>query len=97
MTTRRDFMKQGGPPFGASLLAGSALAGIPRLLSAAPGPSSHALDAFHNVADAKEFMAAALAAAKAAGAILSLSRLIGNSSALTTSTCTTATARAPAS
>jgi TldD protein len=68
MTTRRDFMKQGGAAFGASLLAGSALAGIPRLLSAAPAPTSHALDAFYNRADAKEFMAAALAAAKAAGA-----------------------------
>ena len=61
-------MKQGGAAFGASLLAGSALAGIPRFLSAAPAPSSRALDTFYNAADVKELMAAALAAAKAAGA-----------------------------
>jgi TldD protein len=68
MTTRRDFMKQGGAAVGASLLAGSALAGLPRLLSAAPAPSSHAMDAFYNAADVKELMAAALTAAKTAGA-----------------------------
>jgi len=68
MTTRRDFMKQGGAALGASLFAGSALAGIPNLLSAAPAPSSHALDVFYNAADVKELMAAALTAAKTAGA-----------------------------
>ncbi len=68
MTTRRDFMKQSGAAFGASLLAGSAIAGIPSLLSAAPAPSSKALDAFYNAPAIKEVMAAALAAAKAAGA-----------------------------
>lgn len=61
-------MKQGGAALGASLFAGSALAGIPNLLSAAPAPSSHALDVFYNAADVKELMAAALTAAKTAGA-----------------------------
>ena len=61
-------MKQGGAAIGASLFAGSALAGIPRLLSAAPAPTSRALDTFYNAADVKELMAAALAAAKSAGA-----------------------------
>ena len=69
MTTRRDFMKHGGAALGASLFAGSALAGIPRLLSAAaPAPTSRALDTFYQPAAVKELMAAALAAAKAAGA-----------------------------
>jgi TldD protein len=62
-------MKQGGAALGASLFAGSALAGIPRLLSAsAPAPSSHALDTFYQQPAVKELMAAALTAAKAAGA-----------------------------
>lgn len=68
MTSRRDFMKQGGAALGASLFAGSALAGIPRLLSAAPAPTAHAIDTFYNAADVKELMAAALSAAKSAGA-----------------------------
>ncbi|MCC6242569.1 MAG: TldD/PmbA family protein [Gemmatimonadaceae bacterium] len=68
MTTRRDFMKQGGAAFGASLFAGSALAGIPRLLAAAPAPLPRALDTFAQPADVKALMAAALNAAKAAGA-----------------------------
>ncbi|MEQ1692281.1 MAG: TldD/PmbA family protein [Gemmatimonas sp.] len=68
MTTRRDFMKQGGAAIGASLFAGSALAGIPRMLSAAPAPTSRAIDTFYNAPDVKELMAAALAAAKSAGA-----------------------------
>ena len=62
-------MKQGGAALGASLFAGSAIAGIPGLLSAAgPAPSSRALDAFYQQPAVKELMAAALAAAKAAGA-----------------------------
>lgn len=68
MTTRRDFMKQGGAAIGASLFAGSAFAGIPQWLSAAPAPDSKALETFHNEPQVKELMAAALAAAKAAGA-----------------------------
>ena len=68
MTTRRDFMKQGGAAIGASVLAGSSLAGIPRWLSAAPAPTPHALDSFYNALEVKELMAAALTAAKAAGA-----------------------------
>src|SRR6187397_1253348 len=69
MTTRRDFMKQGGAALGASLFAGSAIAGIPSLLSAAgPAPSSRAMETFYQQPAVKELMAAALAAAKAAGA-----------------------------
>ena len=68
MTTRRDFMKQGGAAFGASLVAGSALAAIPRLLAAAPAPDLRALETFAQAADVRAIMAAALNAAKAAGA-----------------------------
>ncbi|MBL0171611.1 MAG: TldD/PmbA family protein [Gemmatimonadaceae bacterium] len=68
MTTRRDFMKQGGAAIGASLFAGSALAGIPHLLSAAPAPNARAIDRFYNAVEVKELMAAALAAARTAGA-----------------------------
>ena len=68
MTTRRDFMKQGGAAVGASLFVGSALSGIPRLLSAAPAPTARALDGFYNALEVKELMAAALTAAKSVGA-----------------------------
>jgi TldD protein len=68
MTTRRDFLKQGGFGLGAAALAGSSLAGIPRLLSAAPAPAGRALDTFADPAATKALMMAALNAAKAAGA-----------------------------
>ncbi len=72
MTTRRDFLRQGGTALGASmgasLLAGSALAGIPRLLAAAPAPDPRALEAFTDIANVRELMQAALNAAKMAGA-----------------------------
>jgi TldD protein len=72
MTSRRDFLRQGGTALGASmgasLLAGSALAGIPRLLAAAPAPDPAALEAFTDIANVRELMTAALNAAKMAGA-----------------------------
>ncbi|MGZ8492017.1 MAG: PmbA/TldA family metallopeptidase, partial [Gemmatirosa sp.] len=68
MTTRRDFLRQGGAAVGAAALAGGALGGIPRLLSAAPAPSARTLDLFQDPAATKALMADALAAAKAAGA-----------------------------
>ena len=68
MTTRRDFLKQGGIGFGAAALAGTSIAGIPRLLSAAPAPAGGALDTFADPAATKAVMAAALAAARSAGA-----------------------------
>ncbi|WP_337170249.1 TldD/PmbA family protein [Gemmatimonas aurantiaca] len=72
MTSRRDFLRQGGTALGASmgasLLAGSALAGIPRWLAAAPAPDPRALDAFTDIANVRELMNAALNAAKMAGA-----------------------------
>ncbi|MDF1504499.1 TldD/PmbA family protein [Roseisolibacter sp. H3M3-2] len=68
MTTRRDFLRQGGAALGAAALTGGALAGIPRLLSAAPAPSARALDAFQDPAATRALMADALAAARAAGA-----------------------------
>lgn len=61
-------MKQSGAAFGASLFAGTAFAGIPGLLNAAPAPDARSLETFQNAADVKELMAAALTAAKAAGA-----------------------------
>ncbi|WP_411278936.1 twin-arginine translocation signal domain-containing protein [Gemmatimonas sp.] len=42
MTSRRDFVKQGGAALGALLLAGSSLAAIPRLLGASPAPDPRA-------------------------------------------------------
>ena len=68
MTSRREFLKQGGVAFGASMLAGSAIAGIPRLLNAAPAPTGRALETFYDIPQVRELMAAALNAAKAAGA-----------------------------
>jgi TldD protein len=68
ITTRRDFLRQGGTALGAAALAGSALGGIPRLLSAAPAPADRALAAFLDRAQTKELMATALGAARAAGA-----------------------------
>ncbi len=68
MTSRRDFLKQGGAAVGASLLAGGALAGIPSLLHAAPAPSGKALETFYDIPQVRELMAAALNAAKSAGA-----------------------------
>ncbi len=68
MTTRRDFLKQGGLGVGAAALAGTALGNVPRLLSAAPAPLGRALDAFEDPAATKAVMMAALNAAKAAGA-----------------------------
>lgn len=68
MTSRRDFLWQGGTALGGALLAGSALAGIPRLLSAAPAPDWRALDAFNDIANVRALMDAALNAAKMAGA-----------------------------
>ncbi len=68
MTNRRDFLKLSGSALGASAFAGSGLAAIPSLLSAAPAPTSKALDAFQRPANVKALMAAALTAAKSAGA-----------------------------
>ncbi|MFO0095076.1 MAG: PmbA/TldA family metallopeptidase, partial [Gemmatimonadaceae bacterium] len=68
MTSRRDFLKQGSTAFGGALLAGSALAGIPRLLAAAPAPDPRALEAFTDIANVRALMDAALNAAKMAGA-----------------------------
>ena len=53
---------------GGALLAGSGLAGIPRLLSAAPAPDWRTLEAFNDVANVRALMDAALNAAKMAGA-----------------------------
>lgn len=50
------------------MLAGSALAGIPRLLSASPAPNAKALDAFTDIANVRALMDAALNAATMAGA-----------------------------
>ncbi len=50
MTTRREFLQHGGAALGVSVLAGSATAGIPRLLSAAPAPNAAALEAFQDPA-----------------------------------------------
>ncbi|WP_434479368.1 TldD/PmbA family protein [Gemmatimonas sp.] len=68
MTSRREFLWQGGTAFGGALLAGSALSGIPRLLSAAPAPDAKALDAFTDIGNVRALMDAALNAAKMAGA-----------------------------
>jgi len=68
MNTRRDFLKQGGLGLGAAALAGSSIAGIPRLLSAAPAPAGRALDTFQDPAATKAVMMAAITAARAAGA-----------------------------
>ena len=68
MTSRRDFLKQGGTAFGGALLAGSALAGIPQLLSAAPAPDWRTLESFTDIANVRALMDAALNAAKMAGA-----------------------------
>lgn len=53
MTTRRDFMKQGGAALGASLLAGNALQAMPGLLTTAPAPNDRALTVFASVASIK--------------------------------------------
>jgi TldD protein len=68
MFTRRDFLRQGGGALGAAALAGGALGGIPRLLSAAPAPDDRALAQFQDPAATKALMADALTAARAAGA-----------------------------
>ncbi len=69
MTNRRDFLRHSGVAVGTSMLAGSALTALPRILSAAgPAPNSRAIDAFSDIPGVKEMMASALAAAKAAGA-----------------------------
>jgi TldD protein len=68
MTSRRDFLWQGGTALGGALLAGSGLAGIPRLLSAAPAPDWRTLEAFADIANVRALMDAALNAAKMAGA-----------------------------
>jgi len=68
LTSRRDFLKTGGAALGASVLAGSALAGIPQLLNASPTPTGKALETFRDIPMVKELMAAALNAAKMAGA-----------------------------
>jgi len=68
MTTRRDFLVQGGSGFAAAALAGSALGAFPRLLNAAPPPTDGALATFTNQASTNELMAEALNAAKSAGA-----------------------------
>jgi TldD protein len=68
MPNRRDFLKTGSGTLAATALAGSALSAIPGLLSAAPAPTSKALDAFQQPANVKALMAAALNAAKSAGA-----------------------------
>ena len=68
MTSRRDFLAQSGATLGGALLAGTALAGVPRLLSAAPAPAGRALDAFQDPAATRAVMMAAVNAAKMAGA-----------------------------
>jgi TldD protein len=70
MPNRRDFLKTSAGAGAATLLAGSALGAIPRLLSAsaAPAPSGKTLDAFQQPAQVKALMMAALNAAKMAGA-----------------------------
>ncbi len=61
-------MKQSGAAVGASLLAGSSLAAIPRLLGASPAPDPRMVEAFADIPGVKELMNAALNAAKMAGA-----------------------------
>jgi TldD protein len=69
MTNRREFLKQGGAALGAAALTGGALAGIPRLLAAAPPPlSDAAIAAFQEPAAVRALMADALDAARRAGA-----------------------------
>src|SRR5215207_404130 len=68
MTNRRDFLKQSGVAVGTAALAGGALGGVPRLLSAGPAPSDRALATFSDAAAVNELMTEALNAAKAAGA-----------------------------
>ncbi len=68
MTTRRDFLKQGGAALGATALAGSALNAMPGLLATAPAPNDRALSVFADSAATKDVMMAALNAAKMAGA-----------------------------
>jgi TldD protein len=68
MTSRRDFLWQGGTAFGGALLAGSGLAGIPRLLTAAPAPDWRTLETFEDIANVRALMDAALNAATMAGA-----------------------------
>ena len=68
MTTRRDFLTQGGAVLGATALAGSALNAMPGLLSRAPAPNDRALTVFADSAATKDVMLAALNAAKMAGA-----------------------------
>jgi TldD protein len=68
MHSRRDFLRQGGSALGAAALAGSALGGIPRLLSAAPAPGDRALATFTDPAEVRALLMRALDAAKSAGA-----------------------------
>ena len=68
MTTRRDFLTQGGAALGATALAGSALNAMPGLLNSAPAPNDRALTVFADSAATKDVMLAALNAAKMAGA-----------------------------
>ena len=68
MTTRRDFLTQGGAALGATALAGSALNAMPGLLNRAPAPNDRALTVFADSAATKDVMLAALNAAKMAGA-----------------------------
>ncbi len=68
MTTRRDFLRHSSAAVGTTMIAGSALSAIPRMLSAASAPNSHAVEAFQDIPGVRELMASALAAAKAAGA-----------------------------
>ncbi|MEO7999401.1 MAG: TldD/PmbA family protein [Gemmatimonadaceae bacterium] len=72
MTSRRDFLKQGGAigatAFGASALGAGAFAGLPNFLSAQPAPNGQAIETFSSAADVKELMNAALNAARMAGA-----------------------------
>src|SRR5690606_5269034 len=68
MTSRRDFLVQGGTGLAAAAFAGSALSSVPRLLSAASAPSDGMLSTFTNQAAVGELMAEALNAARSAGA-----------------------------
>ncbi len=68
MTSRRDFLLQGGTGLAAAALAGSSIAAFPRLLNASPPPDDAALATFTDQAAANELMAEALNAARSAGA-----------------------------
>ena len=72
MTSRRDFLRQGGAlgagAVGAAAMGAGAFAGLPNLLSAQPAPLDRAVEIFSSAADVKELMNAALNAATMAGA-----------------------------